>query len=230
MLRIDAPRTSRNNRSSKKTKSINLRSNAQKLGIVTAAKHKSVLKYSFETLQLSQKEENTLLSKVVRSKSNPANIMIQRRNPHLQFQNDFHSLINAYPEFPLIMMKTLIIRERGNMKAVHSFLQSRGWKSDKKVKNLLDSQHTHFTILHFWGIDKPEYSKILAKKDIGSFFIVLDAPVYYVYFKDDSGIKKQRISTPDILALPFSKIGLFKNPIVRPCTISGNHLLHFPEL
>ena len=185
------------------------------------------LKISLDSLPHETSESIYKRVMTSRSHSSPNNIAVQRcLNPHRKFQTEFNCLVNAYPDFPSIMMKTLVLREKGNLKAVHSFLQKRGWKSsDKKLKKLSNAPHIHFTLPFFWGKDKQVYSSRLENEDSGSYFIVLDSPVYFIYYKTENSIKKQRISSPDILELPLYKVKHFTKPVSRPCTISDTDLL-----
>ena len=150
-------------------------------------------------------------------------------NPYKKFISNYKLLLNSFPEFPKIMMKTLVLREKGNLKAVYKFLVKRGWKSLNKVhfRNHID---LHIQIDHFWGIDKPEYSSILDDKPLGTYFIVLSAPVYYIYFKCLDGIKKQHIPTPDILSLPRCNTINYTKPLIRPKKITLEELIIFSEI
>ena len=195
------------------------------------------LSFSVDTLELTEDKKvnrHTSLPRKSRflnsftNNSNSSSKGSNMLNPYRKFLADFHVLIKSYPDFPSVMMKTLVQREKGNMVAVSRFLQARGWKPIGNFLQILqNSANIHFTISSFWGVDKPEYSKILEDKPPGSYFIVLCVPVYFVYYKTSFGIKKERVPTPDLPSLPKSKTILYTNPISRPNDISANDLLVF---
>ena len=148
--------------------------------------------------------------------------------PYKQFINEYFSLQESFPEFPSIMLQTLVIREKGNMDAVYRFLVSRGWKSIQGKLFLSNTKNILFSIPYFWGVDKPEYLRNLKKQEEGSFFVVFSPPTYLIYFKTSNEIKKQQIPTPDIQALPKSDRILLTKPLPRPHFISDCNLLGFP--
>lgn len=121
------------------------------------------------------------------------------QSPYRTFVNDYNTLLFSFPGFPEAMMKSLILREEGNMFTVARFLKSRGWgepgvKYRSKFNNTTDA---HIQIQHFWGINKPEYVVHLQNKPIGTYYIVLVKPKYVMYYVTQVGIKSHRLSTLD---------------------------------
>ena len=226
-------RIRRNRRSRVKSCSKNLAAKASNF-FKSSHENKAPKKITFsvDTLEVNEKKWQKPVVKQKRSQSlSSSSSNLKTRpvlNPYRRFLSDFNILIKSFPNFPSMMMKTLVQREKGNMVVVSKFLQSRGWKSSGYALNLLqNSRNIHFTISSFWGVDKPEYSSILEDKSPGSYFIVLCVPVYFVYYKTSCGIKKERVPTPDLQSLPKSKTIFFTNPISRPIDISSNDLLVF---
>ena len=232
----------RSNQSSKraKIKSGSFSFATKAMQLIKPKQNKPVRKLSFsvDTLELTEDKKGTnrhtslprksrfinSFTNTSTSSSNKSNML----NPYRKFLADFHILIKSFPDFPSVMMKTLVQREKGNMVAVSKFLQARGWKPIGNFLQILqNSENIHFTMSSFWGVDKPEYSSILEDKSPGSYFIVLCVPVYFVYYKSIDGIKKQRVPTPDLQSLPKSKTIHYTNPISRPIDISSNDLLVF---
>ena len=152
------------------------------------------------------------------------------QNSIKKFQSDYLVLLKLYPEFPSIMMKTLVIRENGNMKAVCSFLKSRGWKKADGVKmpRFENDVNQHVKTLHFWGVDNSIYSKALEKKEIGSYFTVYSSGSYYIYFKTMDDIKRYAIPALDFSEFPIVKLLNIAKPVNRPSSINISDLIIFP--
>ena len=147
-------------------------------------------------------------------------------NPYRTFKMQYSKLLNAFPDFPTKMMKTLVIREQGNLKSVYKFLISNGWKCSCKRLSFKDEKLFHITMKHFWGEDRPYYINTLDTKKIGSYFYVIKDCEYYIYYKDSIGIQKQKISNPLIsVKLYFKNESYF--PLSRSNRVSDEDLLFF---
>ena len=155
---------------------------------------------------------------------------IKIQSAHKKFLSDYSNLIKLYPDFPSIMLKTLIVRERGNLRAVSRFLKSRGWKqSDVTVSRFENDEHSHVKTLHFWGLDNPAYYNVLEKKEIGSFFTVYSSGSYYIYFKTLTVVKKHAIPALDFANLPIAQLLSVSRPIYRPSSIQIADLIFLPQ-
>ena len=154
----------------------------------------------------------------------------KQENSIKKFQSDYNNLIKLYPEFPPVMMKTLVVRENGNMKAVCRFLKSRGWKQaeDVTMPKFQDDDNIHIKTLHFWGIDNSVYSTILDNKEIGSFISVYSSTSYYIYLKTKEGIKKLAVPSLNISELPIANVLNITKPVNRFTTIKPSDLIIFP--
>merc|ERR1712232_1031384 len=126
----------------------------------------------------------------------------------------FYLLQAMYPEFPAKMMKTLLIRERGNAQKVTSFLKSKGWKARKISKNLTTKENRIFSINYYWGNYDSLYSKQLKTKQTGSYFTTRKNNKFYLYYKKDNKISKKHIKSPKIKPL-YESIFSLDNPLKK---------------
>lgn len=173
---------------------------------------------------LKKKKKNLEATMVITSKENFSCTSLGVIRPHRKFLNDYNTLLFLFPEFPKAMMETLVIRELGNMKAVASFLLSRGWGSKKSLTDgLSHSINPHIDVKYFWGPDRPEYVAKLQKEQNGSYYTVFSPPhTYLIYFKNERGLIEQgQICSPHV----ESKKLIY--PLSRPEFIKTKELLVF---
>lgn len=200
--------------------------------VSTAIKRCSSTRFSKKidnlTLETPREYKRKLLNRTYDSTTSRS--IKKQENSVKKFQSDYNTLIKLYPEFPAVMMKTLIIRENGNMKSVCKFLKSRGWKQaeDVPMPKFQNDDNLHIKTLHFWGIDNSVYSTILEKKEIGSFISVYSSKSYYIYLKSNEGIKKHAVPSLNISELPIASVLNITTPVNRFTTIKASDLLIFP--
>ena len=61
---------------------------------------------------------------------------VTEKNEQDKMLYDFNILLFLFPGFPKAMMKALVVREEGNMKAVAEYLKLKGWGQTTKIELL----------------------------------------------------------------------------------------------
>ena len=152
-----------------------------------------------------------------------------RENPSERMLLDYYTLLYSFPGFPKAMLSTLVIRERGNMKAISSYLQDHGWgRSNMLLDVLRDSESSHFTVKYFWGEFKPSFLDELKKNPVGSYFTSYKTPHKYLLhiLTDGKQIYRKYISTPEV-EMVSKDLPLMDYPLPRPCTVKERDLVPF---
>jgi len=142
---------------------------------------------------------------------------------------DFNILVFLFPGFPKAMMKALIVREEGNMRAVAEYLKMKGWGQTTKVdliSTISNSTSLHFKIPYFWGKFKRNHLKILAKYDCGYYFTCFAYPNnYYLCCVNTKGeTTKVPLESPKVPQL-YEQLFSLTHPIPRPESISIHDLV-----
>ena len=151
------------------------------------------------------------------------------RNEQDKMLYDFNILLFLFPGFPKAMMKALIVREEGNMRAVAEYLKLKGWGQTTKVdliSTISNSTSLHFKIPYFWGKFKRNHLKILSKYDSGYYFTCFAYPNnYYLCCVNTSGeTTKVPLESPKIPKL-YEQLFSLTHPITRPDSISIHDLV-----
>ena len=138
-----------------------------------------------------------------------------------------------FPEFPIKMLRALILRYSGNFKEIVYHLMDKGWPSATldNLPQIINEPDLHFKTPYFFGANND--SKLLGNAPPYTYFtyyIFLNNEStiqYYVKFRNDKGtILKHKISGPDIDPLEFP---LLKYPLISRKRISS-HCSFFPIL
>jgi len=151
------------------------------------------------------------------------------RNEQDKMLYDFNILVFLFPGFPKAMMKALIVREEGNMRAVAEYLKMKGWGQTTKVdliSTISNSTSLHFKIPYFWGKFKRNHLKILAKYDCGYYFTCFAYPNnYYLCCVNTKGeTTKVPLEGAKVSQL-YEQLFSLTHPIPRPESISIHDLV-----
>lgn len=140
---------------------------------------------------------------------------------------DYQMIGYLFPDFPKSMLDILVVRERGNMKAVALYLLHKGWgKTSPLIDALSSSEDPHFTVKYFWGLLKESYLEELKTKPTGTYFTAIELPNNYSMFvHSGSGeILKEQIKAPSVEEVP-AECSKLKFPLERPFVFSKSNLI-----
>ena len=120
-----------------------------------------------------------------------------------KFFNNLSLFREIYPNFPVRMLKALILRFAGNFREMVLYLVEKGWESDNLflLAEISDSFDPHFTCPYFYG--NFSCSKILSQFPAFTFFTYYkmeqNTLKYYVKFcKEDGKSLDMEITGPEI--------------------------------
>ena len=96
--------------------------------------------------------------------------------------NQYYTLTSLFPDFPSNLLKTIFIREEGNIKSVSRILIDKGWiPTDKsKIAQLRDESIECLLSKSYWGVLQNDYLKILKLSPEGSYFYALSSSCEFV--------------------------------------------------
>ena len=147
-----------------------------------------------------------------------------------KLMHQYDLLKQSFPDFPKEMMKTLLVREHGNSRAVYDTLLDRGWVPYNRtlVSSLTTSRSDHFELSYYWGELQDSYLEYLRNANCGSYFTAIQLPcVYIICYLDEKRQIVQRQSNSPVILHSHRKLFSLVDPLTRPRSISKFSLVPF---
>ena len=158
-------------------------------------------------------------------------------NPHLKLLADFYLLQNLFPQFPVSMLITLLLREEGCGRTVSLILHDRGWCTSSKShyedlkQTLSTGRNLHFTVPYFWGTSRPSPVQIRSM-ELGEYFTILESPNHYhvVYKAEGDTLKQHSCTLPEVSLVDRKRFQLVGKGLCRTPDVDVTSLVIIPTL